>query len=491
MKRYPLSQFTMFSSRAQFRSRMFSSFLHLCALFLLLTATVASVHAQSPQYTVTDLGPFIYPSAINDSGQIIGASIHGRGDAILYAEGVSKVITPLDGASARAWGINNFGDVVGEVLFCDRVDGNCVNSRTRAFIYSSSKNTYTILGTLGGRASRAYGINDYGQVTGYSDIASGDSIEHAFIFKDGSFTDIGAALGSAETLAVSINASGQVVGYASSSTLPHGAFLYDGGFFLFFEPRGGAGDINNRGEVVGGIGGNDDGSGRAFLYSHGANQDLGTLYGWIYAKANAINNVGQVVGVSSPNFLSFEGQKAFIYSGGVMQDLNTLIPAIPGRVLTSAADINDAGQIVTNGQLNGEDHGFLLTPTQPMLLTEPSTSKAIVVQSVMFLRDPFAITTTHNLSTDTRTRLTILARNIETTTGENVAPPTVNAVDSLQRAISLPVEFVGKVPQFSWLTQIVVRLPDELEAAGEIQLSISVRGRTSNKAVITVAARQQ
>jgi uncharacterized protein (TIGR03437 family) len=62
----------------------------------------------------------------------------------------------------------------------------------------------------------------------------------------------------------------------------------------------------------------------------------------------------------------------------------------------------------------------------------------------------------------------------------------VQAEDSLHRTISLPVEFFGKVPKAGWLTQIVVRLPDEADAAGDLQLSVSFRGRTSNKAVITV-----
>ena len=215
------------------------------------------------------------------------------------------------------------------------------------------------------------------------------------------------------------------------------------------------------------------------------------LNGCTYANAFAINNAGEIVGVSGPNFFSSEGHRAFIYSGGVMRDLNLLVPAVAGRVLTSAADINGAGQIVASGKINGADHGFLLTPTQPMLLTQPNSNQAIAVQSVMFLRDPFTTTTPHNLSIDTRTRLTILARNIEIGVDEPIAPPAVQAEDSLHRVFSLPVEFVGKVPNATWLTQIVVRLPEELNGAGEIQLGISFRSRTSNKAVVTVGATAQ
>lgn len=470
---------------------MFGSRLQRLALFLLLIATVAPARAQSPQYTVIDLGPYFYTRGINDSGQVAGSYAFGTGAAMLYSDGVSRVITPPNGVFAQAWGINNLGDVVGDVMFCDQSNGNCNNSFTRAFVYNSKKNTYNILGTLGGRDSRAFAINDFGQVTGYSFIATSGSVEHAFIFRDGTFTDIGAVFGSADTLALSINNYGQVAGYASSNTFSRGAFLYDSGSFLFFEPSGIARDVNNRGELVGNFGGNDDGSGRAFLYTHGARLDIGNL-GGTFARANAVNNLGHVVGVTGPSWFVSEGQKAFIYdssvAGSVMKDLNTMVPAVAGRVLAEATDINDAGQIVANGKLNGEDHGFLLTPMQPMLLAEPNTNKAIAVQSVMFLRDPFRVTTAHNLSSDTRTRLTILVRNLETMPGETLAPPTVQAEDSLHRIISLPVEFFGKVPKAGWLTQIVVRLPEELDAAGDLQLTVTFRDRTSNKAVVTVGA---
>jgi hypothetical protein len=45
-----------------------------------------------------------------------------------------------------------------------------------------------------------------------------------------------------------------------------------------------------------------------------------------------------------------------------MKDLNTLIPRNSGWELTSAKSINDAGQIVGNGVINGQNHAFLATP---------------------------------------------------------------------------------------------------------------------------------
>jgi probable HAF family extracellular repeat protein len=42
--------------------------------------------------------------------------------------------------------------------------------------------------------------------------------------------------------------------------------------------------------------------------------------------------------------------------------LNKLIPAGTGWVLITAYGINNAGQIVGEGTVNGKQHGFLLTP---------------------------------------------------------------------------------------------------------------------------------
>jgi probable HAF family extracellular repeat protein len=468
---------------------MFGSYPQILKVLLVIAVACLSVTAQSPQYTVTDLGAFFYPSAINDSGQVVGATMFGRGDAKLYSEGVMRTITPPDGAFARAWGINGNGDIVGEVLFCDFVNETCQNSRTRGFIYRSRRNTFEILGTLGGRNSLAYAINDVGEVTGYSWIS--DNSLHAFIFRGGNLTDIGVDSGAPTTLAVSINLSGQVAGHAASNTAARGAFLYDGGVYLYFEQNGFVRDINNSGDMVGGLNGNDDGTGRAFLYSHGAKTDLGMLSGGAFARAHAINNNGVIVGTSGGTWFINETLRAFVHAGGSMQDLNTLVPTVAGRVLRSAEDVNDAGQIVATGTINGEDHGFLLTPTKPLLMTEPGSTKAIAVQSTLFLRDPFAVTTTHNFSTDTRTRLTILVRNMEVMPGETLPPPTVTGEDSQHRIYSLPIEYFGKVPKASWLSQIVVKLPDEVNGVGELQLTVNFRGNASNRASVIVGTQSQ
>src|SRR5262249_55036951 len=88
----------------------------------------------------------------------------------------------------------------------------------------------------------------------------------------------------------------------------------------------------------------------------GTMTDLGTL-GRAGSGAAAINASGQVVGY----LFDSAGRSAFVWENGVLYDLNKLIPANSGWVLTQAQGINNSGQIVGFGTLNGHQRGFLLS----------------------------------------------------------------------------------------------------------------------------------
>jgi hypothetical protein len=61
--------------------------------------------------------------------------------------------------------------------------------------------------------------------------------------------------------------------------------------------------------------------------------------------------------------VGWSGYAAFVWSREKgMQDLNTLIPSNSGWTLTMATAINVRGQITGEGDINGQQHGFLLTP---------------------------------------------------------------------------------------------------------------------------------
>jgi probable HAF family extracellular repeat protein len=115
-------------------------------------------------------------------------------------------------------------------------------------------------------------------------------------------------------------------------------------------------------------------------------KDLQTLPGDVLSEAFAINERGQVVGVS---FGGAEGSHAFLWQNDVLLDLNDLVDIAPD-VLQSAQDIDDDGRItgrVRDG-VTGEVMVFVATPdrgwrperaagTVPMMLNPEACSRAV------------------------------------------------------------------------------------------------------------------
>lgn len=131
-------------------------------------------------------------------------------------------------------------------------------------------------------------------------------------------TDLGTMSGTTYSYALSINDSGQAVG---NSSIPYP-------------------DVSH-----------------AVLFSNGTVTDLGDLPGATSSWANCINNSGQAVGFSGSHAALFD-----INHPGTVTDLNSLVNATTGWTLEKATAINDVGQIVGVGSINGQSHAFLLTP---------------------------------------------------------------------------------------------------------------------------------
>ena len=128
---------------------------------------------------------------------------------------------------------------------------------------------------------------------------------------------------------------------------------------------------------------------------------------------------------------------------------------------------------------------YLTAPVDvPALQTEAGTNHAIALESVTFRRDPFSVMNDFNFSTDHRTRIILFATNLTLGNGENSSAVTVQAEDAAG-VHNLPVEFVGAAPGSEWLTQLVVKLPDEL-ATGNVLVSVSFHSNTSNKPFIVI-----
>jgi probable HAF family extracellular repeat protein len=251
----------------------------------------------------------------------------------------------LGGSSSYAYGINDSGQVVGYSLTA----GNALD---HAFLYSGG--TMNDLGTLGGNFSYAYGINNSGQVVGVAATA-GNAAYHAFLYSGGTMNDLG-TLGGGASYAYGINNGGKVVGYSLTLSNFYHAFLYGGGTMNDLGTLGGgdsyAYGINDSGQVVGDSLTAGNALDHAFFYSGGTMNDLGT-FGGNSSYAYGINNSGQVVGYADT--AGDAADHAFLYSGGPLVDSGTL-----GGSDSDAYGINDSGQVVgyaaTAGNVN---HAFL------------------------------------------------------------------------------------------------------------------------------------
>jgi len=175
--------------------------------------------------------------------------------------------------------------------------------------------------------------------------------------------------------------------------------------------------------------------------------------------------------------LSYQWQRNMVDISGATSSSYTL----------SSTTLADNGAkfrcVVSNafGTATSNEATLTVQPPPPMLVTEQNTDVAIAFDSVNMLRDPFPLTNTLNFSSDNRTRVMLFALNLDLLPGEDNTAVTAQAEDSLLNAFPLTVEFVGKVPAYGWLTEVVVKLPDNLPT-GDVMVSITWHARTSNKA---------
>jgi probable HAF family extracellular repeat protein/T5SS/PEP-CTERM-associated repeat protein len=325
-----------------------------------LTILVAlCANTQEVRYTVTDLGSLggsiVLAFAINDSGQVAGYAYtaNGKLHAFIWQDGSLQDLGTLGGENSIATGINNSGQVIGKAQMAD--------STWVAFLWQNG--SMQNLGTFGGSlddGEMLIRINDSSMVAGT--MLNDDRGFHAFLWQNGNVQLLG-TLGGDESSANGINNAGQIVGSSRTADGSLFPFLWQDGNMQNLGSLAGldgglAAGINNQGQVVGRSHGL--GIARAFLWENGSMQGLGTL-GGSNESAMGINDSTQIVGVSAG---SAGGSNAFLWEDGEMKNLNDLMDPESGWVLRVAFAINNKGQIVGHGQLNGQVRGFLLTPIE-------------------------------------------------------------------------------------------------------------------------------
>jgi probable HAF family extracellular repeat protein len=302
-----------------------------------------------------------------------------------------------------------------------RVDGTVVGSFGGDFFSSRPFKAGRFTGRtdlspfVGGFGS-ANAINWWGQIVGQV-FVNGDL--HAFLLSGTSSTDLGSLPGGQGASASGINFLGQVVGTAIVGITRH-AFLWKQDTGMLDLGPGDADAINDYGEIAGSTDTPDHNAVHAFRISNGVQFDVGTLPGFRDSTAHSINNAGNMVGDANTDSLTthavlwVKGSPTLIdlsptatvssalhinnnglvvgssvvagqshavrwqFNPGTgtffMWDLNSLLPAGSNSVLESATSINDAGQIVGRGIVNGVEQAFILTPVNVKSLQYSSSS---------------------------------------------------------------------------------------------------------------------
>jgi uncharacterized protein GlcG (DUF336 family) len=119
--------------------------------------------------------------------------------------------------------------------------------------------------------------------------------------------------------------------------------------------------------------------------------------------------------------------------------------------------------------------------SRPTLISEATSTRAIAFESVTQKREPFPLTSSVQFSADTRTRIMLFATNLSLQPGETASAVTAEAEDGSHRIYPLTVEYVGPVPDQSWVSSIIVRLHDEMGDVGDVLVKITYRGQSSNR----------
>jgi uncharacterized membrane protein len=327
----------------------------LASALCLITATASA--ASGTQYTYTDItipGSLqLSPVGINKSGTVLGAwydqsfTEHG----FIFKDGMVTSFDYPNDVETIPYGINAAGEIVGGYL-----DSSYTEHGFTLTISSTGVQKFTSVDYAGSPSFTFTGIDQKGLLFG--DAAGDDNAQLLVSYAKKSFTTV---LSVNDPALYSVSESGNLSGayfvYAPGAFIPTlEAYVYSAGVATPIPLPNAANSVaysvNNSGNAVGYAADSNNVS-TGFIYANGSVTAV-TAPGAASTILTGINNAGSIVGVAyDTNY----NETSYTYIKGKYNPIS-----VPGGSNTGAFAINDPGQIIgTYYDANGQEV-FLATP---------------------------------------------------------------------------------------------------------------------------------
>ena len=126
--------------------------------------------------------------------------------------------------------------------------------------------------------------------------------------------------------------------------------------------------------------------------------------------------------------------------------------------------------------------------TSPVLISHTDSTRAIAFDSITRHREPFNTTTQVKFGSDSATRIMLFALNLQLQPDETAAAVTADAEDAQHSLYAMTVEHVGPVPDNPWVSSVVIRVPGNLPATGDVLVRIKYRDVASNRVRVGIGS---
>src|ERR671915_890519 len=122
----------------------------------------------------------------------------------------------------------------------------------------------------------------------------------------------------------------------------------------------------------------------------------------------------------------------------------------------------------------------------PTILTESTSTRAVAFEAVTHRREPFSLQMPVPFSADTRNRIVLFVMNLDLLAGEGANALSADAEDAQKRHYAFRVENVTPVPGYEWMSQVTLRLSDDIGDVGDVLIRITLHGMSSNRVRVAI-----